>query len=220
MVTFVRAKQLTVLLMMYQVIKRYVLLGLVVAGVLFVARSLTSFYTAMVFTEVTATVVLALHFFRKHHAPLLKASNFSTPLYVELLRFGVPMMVGYELSSIILSVGDRYVIKGLIGEEPLGLYSAAYNLCQYVQGVLISSVGLAIMPIYMQMWDQKGRDETAAFISRSLRTYCLFAAPVVAGVGARVRQVRQRGDRAAVGHRGYGPRGHDRHGGRWPVHSS
>ncbi len=183
-INLVRAKQLTTLLMVYQVVKRYAMLGLVVVGVLFVARSLTSFYAAMVFTEVTAMLVLALHFFRKHVDAPLKASSFSSPLYTELLRFGIPMMVGYELSGIILSVGDRYVIEGMMGGESLGLYSAAYNLCGYVQSVVISSVGQAIMPIYMQMWDQKGRDETAAFISRSLRTYCLFAAPVVAGIAA------------------------------------
>lgn len=183
-VNLVRAKQLTVLLMTYQVIKRYVMLGLVVAGVLFLARSLTTFYAAMLLTEVGATVVLAIYFFRKHVDAAPKVSAFSLPLYVELIRLGIPMMIGYELAGIILSVGDRYVIERLIGEEPLGLYAAAYNLCGYVQSVVISSVGQAIMPIYMQMWEQKGRDETAAFISRSLRTYCLFAAPVVAGVAA------------------------------------
>jgi O-antigen/teichoic acid export membrane protein len=183
-VNFVRARQLTVLLMVYQVVKRYAMLGLVVTGVLFVARSLTTFYTAMVLTEVSAMVVIALLFFRKHAASAPKLANFSRPLYFELLRLGVPMMIGYELSGMILAVGDRYVIEHMLGDESLGLYAAAYNLCQYVQAIVISSVGQAIIPMYMQMWEQKGRDETAAFISRSLRTYCLFAAPVVAGVAA------------------------------------
>lgn len=184
LINLVRAKQLTVLLMMYQVIKRYALLCLVLVGVLFIARSLTSFYAATLVVEVAGTVALAVHFFRKYVDTPPRTSNFSAPLYRELLRFGIPMMVGHELSGIILSVGDRYVIQGLIGAEPVGIYSAAYNLCQYVQGVVIASVGQAIMPMYMEMWHQKGRDETAAFISRSLRTYCLLAAPVVAGVAA------------------------------------
>jgi O-antigen/teichoic acid export membrane protein len=94
------------------------------------------------------------------------------------------MMIGYELSNIILSVGARYVIGGTIGEAPLGLYAAAYNLCQYVAAVVIGPVGQAITPIYMQMWDQKGRAETADFISRSLRTYALLGAPVIAGLAA------------------------------------
>src|SRR5262249_16135182 len=129
LVNLVRARQLTTLLMVYQVIKRYALLGLVIAGILLVARSLVSFYVAMVGTGVAAegaaTVLLAVPFFRSSAHP--RPSSFSTPLYLELLRFGIPMMVGYELSGIILSVGDRYVIDGMIGKEPLGLYAAAYN---------------------------------------------------------------------------------------------
>jgi O-antigen/teichoic acid export membrane protein len=105
-------------------------------------------------------------------------------MYRELLAFGIPMMIGYELSGLILAVGDRYVIGGLIGEEPLGLYAAAYNLCQYVQSLVIYSLGQAIMPIYMQMWDQKGKQATSAFIDRSLRTYAIFGVPIVAGLAA------------------------------------
>jgi O-antigen/teichoic acid export membrane protein len=40
------------------------------------------------------------------------------------------------------------------------------------------------MPIYIRMFDEKGAAETSAFITRSLRTYVLLAAPVVAGVAA------------------------------------
>ena len=40
------------------------------------------------------------------------------------------------------------------------------------------------MPIYMRIYDQQGVEETEAFISRSLRTYVLFGAPVIAGLAA------------------------------------
>ena len=62
--------------------------------------------------------------------------------------------------------------------------AAAYNLCQYVQALFVTSVGQAIMPIYMQMWDRKGVAETSAFISRSLRTYVMLGVPVIAGLAA------------------------------------
>jgi O-antigen/teichoic acid export membrane protein len=53
-----------------------------------------------------------------------------------------------------------------------------------VQSVLISSVGQAVMPIYIKMWDEQGQEATSNFITRSLRTYALMAAPIVAGVAA------------------------------------
>jgi O-antigen/teichoic acid export membrane protein len=181
---FLRAEQQTAALMKYQVIKKYLTLGFIVVALLLISRSLRGFYTASVVSEGLAVAALTWTLFGNKTRPHPETGNFSRPLYWELFAFGLPMMIGYEMSGIALAVGDRYVIEGTIGEGPLGLYAAAYNLCQYVQAVFIASVGQAIMPIYMQMWDQKGRDETSDFISRSLRRYLLFGAPVVAGLAA------------------------------------
>jgi O-antigen/teichoic acid export membrane protein len=100
------------------------------------------------------------------------------------LALGLPMTFGFELASVILSVGDRYVIKAVIGEAPLGLYAAAYNLCSYVQAVFVASIGDAITPIYMRMWDEEGAYKTSEFVSRSLRDFILMVAPIVAGVAS------------------------------------
>ncbi|HVU53012.1 MAG TPA: oligosaccharide flippase family protein [Polyangia bacterium] len=183
-INFLRAEQKTTLLMKYNVAKKYLGLGLILVAVLWLSSTLASFYTATLVSEATAVAALAVVLYRTGSRPLPALAQFSRPLYRELLSFGIPMMIGYELSSIVLAVGDRYVIAGLIGKTPLGLYGAAYNLCQYVQAVVITSVGQAVMPIYIKMWDEKGPAETSAFITRSLRTYALMAAPVVAGVAA------------------------------------
>ena len=184
LINFLRAEQHTSALMKYQVIKRYLLLGMILLAVLVISRTLTAFYVASVIAETATVMALAAVFFRITGRARPALNQFSRPLYRELVRYGIPMLIGYELSGSILIVGDRYVIQGLVGETPLGLYSAAYNLCQYVQGVFIASVGQAIMPMYMQMWDRKGPSETEAFIARSLRSYVLFGAPVIAGIAA------------------------------------
>ena len=184
LVNFIRAEQRTSQLMVYQVLKKYLGLGFILLAVLVIARSLTAFYSATAITEVLAIATLALVMVRGGRYPRPSAKQFSWPLYWELLKFGIPMLIGFELSNIVLSVGARYVIEGTIGATALGLYAAAYNLCQYVQAVVITSVSQAIMPIYMQMWDQKGPKEAVAFINRSLRTYTLLGAPVIAGLAA------------------------------------
>jgi O-antigen/teichoic acid export membrane protein len=184
LINFLRAAQNTAALMKYQVVKKYFGLGLILLAVLLVSRSLVSFYSASVISEVVAVLALGTFLFRDAKRPVPKLADFSRPLYLEMLGFGIPMMIGYELSGIVLAVGDRYVIEGLMGAASLGLYSAAYNLCQYVQSIVIASVGQAIMPLYMQMWDRQGPQETAAFVARSLRTYALFGAPVIAGIAA------------------------------------
>ncbi|MDB4969227.1 MAG: polysaccharide biosynthesis protein [Myxococcales bacterium] len=184
LVNFLRAEQLTSVLMKYQIAKKYLGLGFILIAVLLISRTLTAFYSASVVSETVAVGLLGLWMFRRSERARPHAAEFSRPLYVEMLGFGIPMMIGYELSGLILSVGDRYVIDGIMGEEQLGLYAAAYNLCQYVQALVIASIGQAIMPIYMQMWDQKGVAETSAFIGRSLRTYLMFGIPIVAGLAA------------------------------------
>jgi O-antigen/teichoic acid export membrane protein len=181
-VNFLRAEQRTTAFMKYQVAKRWLNLCTMLGVVVLISRTLTAFYLSGVVIDTICFVVVATWMFRSRQRP--RAADFSRDLYKELLAFGVPMMIGYELSGLILSVGDRYVIGGIAGEEPLGLYAAAYNLCQYVQQLVIASLGQAIMPIYMQMWDQKGRDATAAFISRSLKTYAIFGVPIIAGLAA------------------------------------
>jgi O-antigen/teichoic acid export membrane protein len=184
LVNFLRAEQKTSALMKYQVVKRYLTLALILLAVLVISKTLASFYVASVIAESVTVVALAVVFFQVTGRERPALRHYSRPLYRELVKFGIPMLIGYELSGSLLIVGDRYVIQGMVGETPLGLYSAAYNLCQYVQGVFIASVGQAIMPMYMQMWDRKGPQETEAFIARSLRSYVLFGAPVVAGVTA------------------------------------
>jgi O-antigen/teichoic acid export membrane protein len=170
--------------MKYQIAKKYLGLGLILIAILIISRSLTAFYSATALSEITALAVLAAWMFKRKDHPRPHAHDFSRPLYLELLGFGIPMMIGYELSGLILAVGDRYVIDGIIGEEPLGLYAAAYNLCQYVQQLVIASLAQAIMPIYMQMWDRKGVAETSAFIGKSLRTYVMLGLPIIAGLAA------------------------------------
>jgi O-antigen/teichoic acid export membrane protein len=189
LVNFTRAEMRTKLLVTYQVAKKYLGLAVILGAILVIAPNLTTFYVATALTETLAVLALGFALFRRGGLPRPRLDGFSQPLFKEMLAFGIPMMFGYELSGIVLAVGDRYVIEALIGAEPLGLYSAAYNLCEYVQVVLIASVGQAIMPIYMQMWDQKGRAATAEFIDNCLRSYVLLGAPVIAGVAAVGREL-------------------------------
>ena len=184
LVNILRAEQESTTLMKYQVLKKYAGIGIILGTLFFVSRSLKGFYAASIVSEGLAVLLLALVLFRTGRRPPPTTAQFSRPMYTELLKFGIPMMIGYEISGIILSLGDRYVIDAVIGPEQLGLYSAAYNLCQYVQAAFIASVAQAITPIYMRLWDQKGKEETSAFIDRSLRSYTILAAPLVAGLAA------------------------------------
>lgn len=184
LVNITRAEMRIKLLVTYQVAKKYLGLALILGAVFLVARDLTAYYVATVVAELLAVAALGLALFRRGGLPRPAVADFSPPLYRQMLAYGIPMLFGNELAGIVLAVGDRYVIRALAGDEPLGLYSAAYNLCEYVQLVLVTSMGQAVMPIALEIWEQKGREPTAAFINQSLRGFVLFGAPVIAGVAA------------------------------------
>jgi len=180
-----RAQQRSGFLTTYQVVKKYVGLGLMIAALLLIRRDLYVFYSAQIALEAAGALVLGVVLFRKGSGlPRPTLAGFSMPLLKEMLRYGVPMMLGWELSGIILSLGDRYVIQTLLGPGPLGSYAAAYNLCQYVEVVLLTPWSLAIMPIYVRLWEEGGEGPTRTFLERSLHYYILLGIPVVAGMAA------------------------------------
>jgi O-antigen/teichoic acid export membrane protein len=177
-----RAAERSTLLIKYQVGKKYLSIALILFGILVVSRSLTAFYVASILAEVIAIGLLIWHTLSGQD--LVRPKYFSKALYWQMITYGVPMMIGYELSGVILSIGDRYVIKAIIGDAQLGLYSAAYNMCQYIGSTLVYSITQAIMPMYMRIWNQEGPEAASAFTSRSLGHYLLFVTPVVAGVAS------------------------------------
>ncbi len=183
-VNLLRSEQRTADLMKNQVTKKYLSLALMAGTVLFLSRTVEGFYSAQVIAE-TATFAILVRLFLSNKERIRPSfKEFSRPLYAEMLRVGIPMMIGYELGNITLAIGDRYVIQAMLGEAQLGLYGAAYNLCQYVQALVLASIGQAITPISMQMYDREGPEATSAFLGKSLRTYALFGAPIIAGLAA------------------------------------
>ena len=207
-----RASERSALLMKYQVAKKYLAIGLIIAALLLVSRSLTAFYVASIVAEGTALAVLLSHALRGRD--LVRPGYFSKPLYLDVVGYGIPMMIGYELSGVILSMGDRLVIKVMIGDAQLGLYAAAYNMSQYIGSAIIYSFSSAMMPVYMRMASQEGRERP--------RVHVKVAGPLSAAGDSRDRrrdlgrtvppdhprvgQVRGRRRRAAVGDRRHGPR--------------
>jgi len=83
--------------------------------------------------------------------------------------------VAYEIASVILDSGDRFLIRNYLGAEQLGYYSAAYNLSSYAQISLMAPINLALIPIYMKVWVSKGKEETQSFLRKSLDLYLFIA---------------------------------------------
>jgi O-antigen/teichoic acid export membrane protein len=177
---FLRAEERSALFSVYSVARRYAGLAAVLLVLFFVARDLVGFYAATIATEAAAVVVLLALLTRGRGYPLRAVSP---ELYAQMLVFGLPM-IAFELAGVLLSIGDRYVVQSVLGSTALGVYSAGYNFCEYVQMILLASVGQAITPMYVRYWEELGREPTRRFIRQVLHFYLMIAMPVIAGLTA------------------------------------
>lgn len=105
---------------------------------------------------------------------------FSRDLYKESISFGLPLVI-FELSGVALAFSDRYLIINYSGTEQLGYYMAGYTICFYIAEILKQTLSAAVMPIYMNIYAEKGLHETAEFIKGIIPYVFLVIAPVFAG---------------------------------------
>ena len=100
--------------------------------------------------------------------------------------FGIPL-VGYELAGVILDTGDRVLVQHYLGFQAVGYYSAGYNMANYAAMSLMYPVNLAMMPIYIKLWNTKGAEETRKFLSSALDKFIMAALGVLAAVSVTAR---------------------------------
>lgn len=175
-----RAQQRSTLLSSYTAIRRYAVLGLVVLAVLAVESSVMAFYLATLVAELVATGVMLVYAMRGLG---VRPAALRQPLLREMLAFGLPMIV-YDLSGVVLHLGDRFFIEALLGPEALGVYSAAYNMCDYASVILLTSLNQALTPMYLKIWETEGKAATQAFVQRSLHAYLIASAAIMAAICA------------------------------------
>lgn len=197
-INILRAQQRSGTYSIYNVLRRYIGLALVLVTLFYIVPGITGFYIGTVATEILGIVALAVLVLRKQQ---VSWSAFSSPLFRSMAVFGMPM-IAFEISGIILSLGDRYVLGRMAGAESVGLYSVSYNMCEYINAILFTSIGQAVSPIYMRLWEEKGQEETSLFINNALHFYVMLAALVVAGTAATGPSFL-----AAVASEKYGPAG-------------
>lgn len=138
-------------------------------------RSLTVFFGSTISVETLGVLGLAFYVYRRG---LLDFKEVDWGYFNKVARFAFPL-IGYELASVILDSGDRFLVRHYMGAQPLGYYSAAYNVSTYVEESLMVPINLALFPIYMKLWVQKGKIETQEFLSKSLNNFLALAVGIV-----------------------------------------
>ncbi len=129
---------------------------------------------------VEAAAVLAMLPYLKSRR-VLAVGDFHLEALRMSMAFGFPMMMT-EVCYLLLDSGDRFLVQGYLGAQALGYYAAAYNISGYVRDSLASPISMAFFPLCMELWVTKGKEETQAFISRSLDHFILAGVGLVCAV--------------------------------------
>jgi O-antigen/teichoic acid export membrane protein len=169
--------------------KPFVLVGLlqgygqIVIGVLFlvfVSKTVEGFLMGNLLLNLTMLLVVIPLFLGREN---LKFSHFSFSFIKENIMYGYPL-IGFELSSVMIKLADRYIIQILMGASAVGLYSAAGNLSMGIANGIFSSAWLAVSPIFMQIWSEQGNRGTQEFLNRVIKVLALISIPIIFGLAA------------------------------------
>jgi O-antigen/teichoic acid export membrane protein len=128
--------------------------------------------------EGLVSIILLIRFFRQGK---IKPRNFSFSLLKESVSYGLPL-IGFELSALLLTTGDRFLLQYFLDSEAVGIYSASYNLVKYLVDFFADACRLAAMPLFILIWEKEGKEKTQNFLSSVLRIYFMISIPIIFAV--------------------------------------
>ena len=174
---FLRLNDKTIIMNVINLVERISSVGLSLFLLLYGLKTFYGYFVGLVTAEVVLTVVVFSWFF-KHFT--FNPGEISKELNLKLIRFGGPLLLS-ELSFLLMSYADRYIMVGYLGEQALGLYSVGANLAMYVGNIITFSLSYAIVPIYVEIYGAEGREKTEVFLNKSLQYLLMVMVPMWVG---------------------------------------
>lgn len=182
---FLNGKGKTIFLNSINLLERILTVGLSISFLLIVFKNLNGYFIGAASAEALISVPLFAWFFSEFSINVRKISK---NLTFKLIKFGMPLLVS-EILILLLSYGDRYLILWYLGPEKLGMYSVGYNLAMYVSNTIMFSLSYAIIPIYVNIYEQSGKEETERFLKKTLEYLLIGIIPICVGYSAVCRDL-------------------------------
>lgn len=149
-------------------------IGLSLLLLLFILKDFYGYFIGLAAVEALASIALLYWFFSRYKVRISAASG---ALAGQLIKFGIPLLLT-EVSYLLLTYADRYMIAAYMGEGALGLYSVGYNLASYAGDIIMFSLSYAVVPIYVGLYQKSGRDETEKFLARCMNYLLIAVIPI------------------------------------------
>ncbi len=183
LLNFLIARQYSGIVATLNIVVRFLAITATVCTVLFILTSSLGVVIAQFMADVCAAFVVLLVCWRKKIFSGFSIRQLRWEKAKPLLLFGVPMY-GYEMAHALHNYIDRYILMVVVPERELGIYSVVYNLATIIGAVLVGGVVTALVPMYLRVWQQQGRDATEALLRRANDLLLLTAPAIVAGLYA------------------------------------
>lgn len=87
----------------------------------------------------------------------------------KMLNYGIPLVFA-SIATMLLNLGDRYIIKYILDYSQVGIYSLGYKIASVINMFLIQSFNIGFLPIAYKMYQ---KPEANRFFSKTLTYYTL-----------------------------------------------
>ena len=176
LITFLRAEERTRLYNILEIVIKASGITLICLISFVSGATAESFIKGTIISEVLGLLLVVTPLVR---ARMIDLRHWHPSFFRKAVVFGMPL-IGLELGNLVLDSGDRLLVAHYLGAEALGLYSAASNIAAYVQDLLMAPVLLAVVPIYLNLWAERGSEETRRFLGTSLQGFVCIGIGVAA----------------------------------------
>ena len=177
---FLRIEQRTKTFNVLTVCSRATTVAAVCSLLPFIGHSARAYFAGTLIVETVLVVGLSVWLLLRG---VLAPSHFTLSLFRAAIGYGTPLVM-YEFAYAVLVSADRFLVRHYVGADALGFYSVAYGLANNVNEFLVAPLGLALIPIYMRIWNSDGAEKTSKFLSTAFNVFMLAAIGVLATIAA------------------------------------
>lgn len=113
---------------------------------------------------------------REQLRKLLSATQVMPEILRQTLAYALPL-VGLNVAAMALSVLDRYLIKGFLTLEAVGIYSIGYTVAEGSMRLIPTTLVSALGPVVYSTWEEHGPGAAFRTLNRFMRYYVILASP-------------------------------------------
>lgn len=142
-----------------------------------IVKNLYGYFWGLIIGEGIGSAILFHWLFKTYD---IKIKVTSLRITGDLIRFGLPLLFS-EISYLLLSYADRYMILIYLDQKELGIYTVGYNMAMYLADLIVFSLGNTVVPLYVAMYNQEGKAKTEEFLSECFHYLAIFIIPICFG---------------------------------------